>query len=126
AFAACLASQGAMAEDPPATLPSGGETLGVATWEGAYGQSQKAAYFEPFTKDTGIKIDVSTYDGLLTAVKDKIGGASPAQIIDISTRSPHTLSRDGQLETIESSILGAGPDGQKADDDFMPGGLTSC
>ncbi len=127
ALAVCLVSQGAVAEDPPAApAPGSGETLAVATWDGAYGQSQKAAYFEPFTKDTGIKIDVSTYSGTLAAAKAKIGGAAPADIIDLSTGIADALCRDGQLETIESSILGAGPDGQKADEDFMPGGVTSC
>jgi len=39
------------AQDAPAAdaKPAGG-TLAIATWGGAYGQSQEIAYFQPFTQ----------------------------------------------------------------------------
>src|SRR5262249_49849274 len=61
------------------------DSLSVVTWDGAYGQSQKQAYFEPFSKDSGIKVDVGAYDGSLAAAKDKIGAAPPPDIIDLSS-----------------------------------------
>lgn len=119
-----LGPLGAKAEDAPA--PSSA-TLGIATWGGAYGQSQEIAYFEPFTKKTGIKITTETYDGTLAAIKDKIGGSSsPFDVVDLSPGALDALCRDGLLETMESSMLGAGPSGQSADDDFIAGALTSC
>ena len=56
-----LASPGASAQDAPATeaKPSGA-TLSIATWGGAYGQSQEIAYFQPFTQKTGVKIKTET------------------------------------------------------------------
>jgi putative spermidine/putrescine transport system substrate-binding protein len=125
-LAACMAlgPLGANAEDAPA--PSSA-TLSIATWGGAYGQSQEIAYFEPFTKKTGIKITTETYDGTLAAIKDKIGGSSsPFDVVDLSPGALDALCRDGLLETMESSMLGSGPSGQSADDDFIAGALTSC
>ncbi|HSB59087.1 MAG TPA: hypothetical protein VLD66_05735, partial [Methyloceanibacter sp.] len=73
-----LAPPSASAQDAPATETKPSDaTLSIATWGGAYGQSQEIAYFEPFTKKTGVKIKTETYDGTLAAIKDKIGaGAS--------------------------------------------------
>ena len=59
----CLASA-AHAEDTT--------SLTIATWGGAYGQSQQAAYFQPFTESTGTKITTVTYDGSFEAIKTKL------------------------------------------------------
>ena len=123
-----LASPSASAQDAPTpeTKPSDA-TLSIATWGGAYGQSQEIAYFEPFTKKTGVKIKTETYDGTLAAIKDKIGaGASPFDIVDLSQGALDALCRDGLLESIDSSMLTSGPGGQSVSDDFLSGGIASC
>ena len=96
-----LAAPSAMREDPPAAAAApSGTSLSVASWGGAYGQSQEIAYFEPFTKKTGVKITTETYDGTLATIKDKIGGStSPFDIVDLSADALDTLCRDGLLET---------------------------
>ena len=123
-----LAAPSAMAEDPPAAAAApSGTSLSIATWGGAYGQSQEIAYFEPFTKKTGVKIKTETYDGTLATIKDKIGGSSsPFDIVDLSPDALDTLCRDGLLETIDSAALAAGPGGQSVSDDFISGGIKSC
>jgi putative spermidine/putrescine transport system substrate-binding protein len=129
AFAAglILVPLSAKAEDPASASAQSGATLGIATWGGAYGESQGIAYFEPFTKETGVKIRPETYDGTLAAIKAKIGGSSsPFDILDLSPGVLDSLCHDGLLETLESSMLGAGPGGQSVDDDFIAGGLTPC
>jgi len=123
-----LAASSARAEDAPGgdAKPSDA-TLSVATWGGAYVQSQEIAYFEPFTQKTGIKIKTETYDGTLAAIKDKIGGSSsPFDVVDLSQGALEVLCRDGKLETLESSMLDSGPGGQSVTDDFISGGITSC
>jgi len=111
------ASAGARAED----------TLNIATWGGAYGQSQEAAYFEPFVKETGTTIATEIYDGTLAKIKEMIGGnESHVDVVDVSAATLGTLCSDGLLETIEASSLGAAPDGESAEEDFYSGGLTSC
>ena len=124
-----LASPSASAQDAPATetetKPSD-VTLSIATWGGAYGQSQEIAYFEPFTQKTGVKIKTETYDGTLAAIKDKIGSSSsPFDIVDLSQGALDALCRDGLLEQIDSSALTSGPGGQSVSDDFLSGGITS-
>ena len=109
-----------------AAAPSG-TSLSVASWGGAYGQSQEIAYFEPFTKKTGVKITTETYDGTLATIKAKIGGStSPFDIVDLSAYALDMLCRDGLLETIDSATLAAGPGGQSVSEDFISGGVNSC
>jgi putative spermidine/putrescine transport system substrate-binding protein len=131
AFAAAwlmLAAPSVNAEDPPAaTAAPSGATLSIATWGGAYGQSQEIAYFEPFTKKTGVKISTETYDGTLAAIKAKIGGSSsPFDVVDLSQYALDMLCRDGLLETLDSAMLTPGSTGQSVSADFLPGGITSC
>ncbi len=77
--AGVIASAGARAED----------TLNVATWGGAYGQSQEIAYFEPFAKETGTRIATEIYDGTLAKIKEMIGGAeSNVDVVDVSAATP--------------------------------------
>jgi putative spermidine/putrescine transport system substrate-binding protein len=118
ALAACLsASAGALAED----------TLSIATWGGAYSQSQEIAYFEPFAKQTGTSISTEIYDGSLAKIKEMIGGDQPAvDVVDVSAATLGSLCNDGLLEPIEASSLGAAPSGESAEQDFYSGGLSSC
>ena len=103
------------------------DTLSVATWGGAYGQSQEIAYFEPYAKETGTNIATQVYDGTLAKIKQMIGGdASPIDVVDVSSSALGALCTDGLLETIEASSLGAAPGGESAEQDFFSGALTSC
>lgn len=78
-------------------------------------------------RETGTKIKIETYNGTLAAIMGIIGNSkTPIDVADLSAATLATLCRDGQLETIESATLGAGPDGQSAADDFVVGGLSSC
>ena len=121
-FGAAVAS----AEDTPGAGTSGG-TLSVATWGGAYEQSQEIAYFEPFAKETGTSIATQIYDGSLAKIKAMIGGdSSPVDVVDLSSSALGALCSDGLLETIEASSLGAAPSGESAEQDFFTGGLSSC
>jgi putative spermidine/putrescine transport system substrate-binding protein len=118
ALAVCLsASAGARAED----------TLSIATWGGAYSQSQEIAYFEPYAKETGTSISTEIYDGTLAKLKEILGGDAPAvDVVDVSAATLGILCNDGLLEPIEASSLGAAPTGESAEQDFYSGGLSSC
>jgi putative spermidine/putrescine transport system substrate-binding protein len=102
-------------------------TLSVATWGGAYGQSQEIALFEPFAKETGTVIATETYDGSLAKLKGMIGGGgTPVDVVDVSGGALSQLCRDGLLETIDVASLDAAPDGGSVRDDFIDGGLSTC
>lgn len=103
------------------------EKLGVATWGGAYGQSQEIAYFEPYAKETGTKISTEWYDGSLAKIKEMIGQDTAwIDVVDLSAATLAALCNEGLLETIEVSALAAGANGESAADDFISGGLSSC
>lgn len=107
------------APQPAAEAASLGR-LRIATWAGAYGQAQKAAVFEPFTKDTGTQIEVT----------DQAGSAgvsgSDWDIADLSAGQAAALCEKGVLEPIDPASLKAAPDGTAATADFLPGGLAKC
>ena len=103
------------------------DTLTIATWGGAYGQSQEIAFFKPFTQETGTKIKVVPYDGTLAGIKAKIAAKrSPFDVIDLSASALDALCRDGLLDRIDKASLGPGPDGQSAAEDFLDGALPAC
>jgi len=103
------------------------DTLNIATWGGAYGQSQEIAFFAPFAKETGTRIVTETYDGTLAKIKKMIGGDNSAiDVIDVSAGALDALCRDGLLESIAPSSLGAAPSGESAEEDFYSGGLSTC
>jgi putative spermidine/putrescine transport system substrate-binding protein len=102
-------------------------TLSIATWGGAYGQSQEIAYFEPFAKETGTKIAMEIYDGSLSGIRQMIDGSgTPIDVVDVSSATLGALCDDGLLETIETSSLGSAPGGGSVAEDFLAGALSSC
>ena len=48
-------------------------TITVATWGGPYEHSQEMAYFEPFTNETGIRIETARYGGGLDELRRQVG-----------------------------------------------------
>jgi putative spermidine/putrescine transport system substrate-binding protein len=101
--------------------------LTIASWGGAYAQSQKIAYFQPFQKETGISI-ASKYHGGQSALLGK-GRSYRFQnwdVVDLSADALLSACRDGLLETISPAGLTAARDGTSANDDFLPGALTDC
>jgi putative spermidine/putrescine transport system substrate-binding protein len=103
------------------------DTLNVATWGGAYAQSQEIAFFEPFARETGMKIATETYDGTLAKIKEMIAGSvATIDVVDLSAVAAGTLCEDGLLEKIEISSLGAAPGGESAEEDFYAGALSPC
>ena len=109
----------AVAEAPAAeaaTLAS----LRIATWPGAYGQAQKLAVFDPFTKDTGTQIEATEQSG-----NAGVSG-NDWDIADLSAGDAAALCAKGVLEPIDPAALAAAPDGTAATADFLPGGIDKC
>ena len=53
------------------SVPAAGD-LTVVSWGGAYTRSQVKAYHEPFTMETGIKINSEDYNGGLAQIKAQV------------------------------------------------------
>ena len=124
AFALVLAVAGSLGASVGAFAA---DTLNIATWGGAYSQSQEIAFFEPYAKETGTRIATEIYDGTLAKIKEMIeGGSSAIDVADVSSGTLDALCKDGLLETIAASSLAAAPSGESAEQDFITGGVSTC
>ena len=94
--------------------------LKISTWAGAYAEAQKIAVFDPFSKDTGTRVDANTNASAAST------GAGDWDVADLSAADAAALCDKGVLETIDANSLKAGPDGTAAATDFLPGGLSKC
>ena len=100
-------------------------TLKVATWNGAYGQSQERAYFEPFTASMGYHIKPVTFDGGYDDLKRQ--ARSPDwSLVDIDGETASRACSDQLLEPLDPAMLQSPPDGASAQEDFLPGAIQPC
>ena len=104
-----------------APSPASAESmLKIATWAGAYAEAQKIAVFDPFSKDTGTRIDASLQAGAAGV------SGTDWDVADLASADASAMCDKGLLEPIDVSTLKAGPDGIAANSDFLPGGLDKC
>ena len=123
-FAAlCHAQDG----DASADQRADSSKLKIASWGGAYTQSQQIAYFDPFQKETGIDLSISTHGGQFGPLdKDGGSGLKDWDVVDIGFSDLEIACRSGLLETIDSGDLAAASDGTTAREDFLPRTLHKC
>ena len=120
AAAAASATAAASSTDPYRAIT-------VVSWGGPYERSQRKAYFEPFTKATGIRIDIERYDGGLEELRRQVhGGEIDWDLVDMTMADNRAACRQGLLEPIDHSRLHPAPDGTPASGDFIDGALTEC
>lgn len=97
-----------------------GKQLTIVSWGGAYQESQRKAYYEPYSKDKGIKIVEEEYDGELGKLKAmKEAGNVTWDVMDVD--SAHALAGcdEGLLEELDYSKIA---DKSK----FLPGTALDC
>lgn len=123
----CLTlAQAQTAENSDGDAPAAGK-LNIASWGGAYTQSQEIAYFEPFKKETGIDLEVETHDGRVGPFDDGDGSSLDGwDVVDIGFSDIEVACRSGVLEVIEPEALAAAKDGTSVRDDFLPRTLHRC
>ena len=99
----------------------------IVSWGGPYERSQRKAYFEPFTKQTGIRITIERYNGGLAELRKQVREANGGwDLIDMTMADNQAACKEGLLQRIDHSILESAPDGTPASEDFIAGGLTKC
>lgn len=115
------------ATEPDASAPASSVTLTIATWGGAYGQSQRKAYFDPFTKQSGHQVKVVTHGRDSADVTAKLSETpAPWDVVDLALTAVSDACKDDLLEPLDTEGLAAAPDGSPAQDDFLPEGLQKC
>jgi putative spermidine/putrescine transport system substrate-binding protein len=99
---------------------SAADQITIVSWGGAYQESQRKAYYEPYAKEKGIKVVEEEYDGELGKVKAmKEAGNVTWDVLDVD--SAHALAGcdEGLLEKLDYAKIGG-----KAK--FLPGTALDC
>jgi putative spermidine/putrescine transport system substrate-binding protein len=100
--------------------PAAGSQITIVSWGGAYSESQRKAYYEPYAKEKSVKVVEEEYDGELGKLKAmKDAGNVTWDVMDVD--SAHALSGcdEGLLEKLDYPKIG-----DKAK--FLPGTALDC
>ncbi|NJM34992.1 MAG: extracellular solute-binding protein [Rhodomicrobium sp.] len=115
----------AAAPPPPPQIDPKDITLKIATWGGAYGESQQRAFFAPFTSRFGYRIETATYDGDYAALQ-KQGAAPEWSLVDLNGEAASRACKEGLLEPLDQGILERAPSGATVAEDFLPAAIHPC
>lgn len=103
------------------------KAITIVTWGGPYERSQTKAYFEPFTAQTGIQINIEKYSGGIGELRKQVKeGNVTWDLVDMTMADNRAACKQGLLEPIDHSILAPALDGTPASEDFIDGALTRC
>ena len=81
--------------------------LTIVSWGGAYQESQRKAYYEPYAKEMGVKIVEEEYDGELGKLKAmKDAGNVTWDVLDVDTAHALAGCDEGLLEKLDYSKIG--------------------
>ncbi|MEY9981519.1 spermidine/putrescine-binding protein [Bradyrhizobium yuanmingense] len=84
-----------------------GEQLTVVSWGGAVQMSQRKAFFEPFSKTTGIKITEDEYNGDIAKVRAMVESKTVSwDVVDASGAGALRMCAEGIIETMDWTKLG--------------------
>jgi len=111
------------------TAASAAESLTVVSWGGAYAQSQRSAYSDPFTAKTGITIlDSDKAGNGLAGLRAQVqAGNVTWDVLDILEGDARLACDDGLAQELDyNNDLSKGADGSLATDDFVEGSLSGC
>jgi putative spermidine/putrescine transport system substrate-binding protein len=104
------------------------DSITLASFGGAYGESQKKAYSEPFQAKSGVTVTMTEYNGGLGEIRSQVESGNVAwDVVDVEMQDAVRGCDDGLFEPIKDDLdLPAAPDGTAAAKDFLPGTLTDC
>ena len=97
------------------------QTLTVSSWGGPYAESQRKAYFEPFTAATGVRVVEDDWGGDLAKVRAMVAtGRYQSHVLDAESSDVVRGCADGILEPIDYARLGLSAQ------DMLPGAAHPC
>ena len=103
------------------------DEITAVSWGGAFEKSEVEAYFRPFTRKTGIAVNVVSYNGGLAEIKAQVEAHNVSwDIVDLETQDVRQGCDEGILEKINPAIINPGADGSSPADDFITGAITEC
>lgn len=98
--------------------------VNVVSWGGAYTNSQKLGYGDPYAEKSGVAVNWIDYSGGLGAIKGQVeSGAITWDIMDVYAFEAIQGCDEGLFVEFDfDNDFPAGVDGSKASDDFFTGG----
>jgi putative spermidine/putrescine transport system substrate-binding protein len=100
--------------------PASGKQLTIVSWGGAYQDSQRKAYYEPYMAEKGVKIVEEEYDGELGKIKAMVEAKQVTwDAVDLDAAHALAGCDEGLLEKLDYSKIG---DKSK----FLPGTTYDC
>ena len=122
-----LAAASLMALALAAGMAQASEAITLTSFGGAYSESQKKAYLEPFQQSTGIKVNMVDYNGGLGAIRAQVEAHNVSwDVVDVEMQDAVRGCDDGLFERVDGVDLPKAPDGTPATEDFLPGTLHEC
>lgn len=102
------------------TAQAADKTMTIATWGGAYQESQKKAYFIPFAAKDGVKILTDEWSGETAKLKGMVEADHVTwDVVDVEPTHALQGCDEGWLEKIDYAKLGG-------KDKFVPGSALDC
>lgn len=96
------------------------EKITITSWGGAYSESQRKTYYEPFAKEFGITVLEDEWDGSMSKVRAMVDtGNYVTHLIDAETSDVTEGCDEGTIEVIDYDRIGGR-------DKFIPGAALDC
>ena len=119
--ASALAAGVALAGSGFVTGSASAQELTITSWGGSYQDAQRAIYFEPFTKEHGVKIVEDEYNGGVGVLRAQVEGGSPTwDLVQVEAEELVLGCEEGLYVPIDYEQIGY------AQDDFIAGAATEC
>ena len=97
------------------------QSLTISSWGGLYGESQRTAYFAPFTAATGIRVAEDHWGGDIAKVRAMVAsGRYGSHVLDAESSDVAQGCAEGILEPIDYTRLGV------SSQDLLPGAAHGC
>ena len=112
-----------------ATAAQAADSITVVSWGGAYTESQRGAYSDPFTAKTGITVlDEDKASNALAGMRAQAeAGNGLWDVVDTLEGEALIACDEGIIDEIDyNNDLDDGADGSKALEDFVDGSLSGC
>ena len=102
--------------------------VNVVSWGGAYTESQKLGYGDPYQEMSGVQVNWIDYSGGLSEIKAQVeSGAITWDIIDVYARDTIIGCDEGLFVEFDfDNDFPAGVNGMKASDDFFAPMPSDC
>ena len=103
------------------------ESITVVSWGGSYARACVEAYHRAFTAETGIEVLLEDYNGGLAQVRAQVdAGAVHWDVVDLEMPDANVACDEGIIEPVDSALLPPGPNGEAAEEDYLPNVFSEC